>query len=89
MGIDIQKEIGREDKPLTRADVERILREVVVISAKSRSYTHLVKPAELHSPLQSSSRLAPFIHPWARVTTRLLQAVEDSGLATSGMPGAR
>lgn len=34
-------------------------------------------------------RLAPFIHPWARVTTRLLQAVENIGLATSGMLGAR
>jgi transposase len=34
-------------------------------------------------------RLAPFIHPWARVTTRLWQAVENIGLATSGMLGAR
>jgi hypothetical protein len=34
-------------------------------------------------------RLAPFIHPWARVTTRLLQAVENIGLAPSGMLGAR
>src|SRR5436309_7814598 len=36
-----------------------------------------------------TERLAPFIHPWARVTTRLLQAVENIGLATSGMLGAR
>jgi transposase len=36
-----------------------------------------------------TERLAPFIHPWARVTTRLLQAVENSGLATSGMLAAR
>src|SRR6266487_602993 len=34
-------------------------------------------------------RLAPFIQPWARVTTRLFQAVENIGLATSGMLGAR
>src|SRR5207302_144003 len=32
---------------------------------------------------------APFIQPWARVTTRLFQAVENIGLATSGMLGAR
>src|SRR5437588_2081747 len=36
-----------------------------------------------------TERLAPFIHPWARVTTRLVQAVENIGLATSGMLGAR
>jgi Transposase len=34
-------------------------------------------------------RLVPFIQPWARVTTRLFQAREDIGLATSGMLGAR
>lgn len=36
-----------------------------------------------------TERLVPFIQPWARVTTRLLQAMEDIGLATSGMLGAR
>ena len=36
-----------------------------------------------------TERLAPFIQPWARVTTRLFQAVENIGLATSGMLGAR
>lgn len=36
-----------------------------------------------------TERLAPFIQPWARVTTRLSQAVENIGLATSGMLGAR
>lgn len=36
-----------------------------------------------------TERLAPFIRPWARVTTRLLQAVEAIGFATSGMAGAR
>ena len=36
-----------------------------------------------------TERLAPFIQPWARVTTRLFQAVEDIGLATSGMLGMR
>jgi len=36
-----------------------------------------------------AERLAPFIRPWARVTTRLLEAVEAIGLATSGMLGAR
>jgi len=36
-----------------------------------------------------TERLAPFIHPCARVTTRLFQAVENIGLATSGMLGAR
>jgi Transposase len=34
-------------------------------------------------------RLVPFIQPWARVTTRFFQAMEDIGLATSGMLGAR
>jgi hypothetical protein len=36
-----------------------------------------------------TERLVPFIQPWARVTTRLFQAMEDIGLATSGMLGAR
>jgi len=36
-----------------------------------------------------AERLAPFIQPWARVTTRFFQAVEHIGLATSGMLGAR
>ena len=36
-----------------------------------------------------ASRLAPFIQPWARVTSRLFEAVEKLGLATSGMLGAR
>ncbi len=36
-----------------------------------------------------TERLAPFIRPWARVTTRLLQAVEVIGFATGGMAGAR
>jgi transposase len=36
-----------------------------------------------------TERLVPFIHPWARVTTRFFQAMEDIGLATSGMLGAR
>jgi transposase len=36
-----------------------------------------------------TERLAPFIHPWARVTTRLFQAMEQIGLATGGMLGAR
>ena len=34
-------------------------------------------------------RLVPFIEPWARVTTRLFQAMQQIGLATSGMLGAR
>src|SRR5215831_7928721 len=34
-----------------------------------------------------TERLAPFIEPWARVTTRLFQAIENIGLATSGMLG--
>jgi transposase len=36
-----------------------------------------------------AERLAPFIQPWARVTTRFFQAVEQIGLAPSGMLGAR
>jgi len=36
-----------------------------------------------------TERLAPFIQPWARVTTRLFQEVENIGLATSGMLGTR
>ena len=36
-----------------------------------------------------TERLAPFIQPWARVTTRLFQEVENIGLATSGMLGMR
>jgi transposase len=36
-----------------------------------------------------TERLTPFIQPWARVTTRFFQAMEDIGLATSGMLGAR
>jgi hypothetical protein len=32
-----------------------------------------------------TERLAPFIQPWARVTTRLFKEVENIGLATSGM----
>ncbi len=36
-----------------------------------------------------TERLDPFIHPWARVTTRLFQAAQQIGLATSGMLGAR
>jgi transposase len=36
-----------------------------------------------------TERLAPFIEPWARVTTRLFQAMKQIGLATSGMLGAR
>ena len=36
-----------------------------------------------------TARLVPFIQPWARVTTRFFQAMEDIGLATSGMLGAR
>ncbi len=34
-------------------------------------------------------RLAPFIEPWARVTTRFFLAMENIGLATSGKLGAR
>src|SRR2546430_9605550 len=34
-------------------------------------------------------RLVPFIQPWARVTTRFFQAMEQIGLATSGRLGAR
>lgn len=36
-----------------------------------------------------TERLTPFIQPWARVTTRLFQEVENIGLATSGMLGTR
>jgi transposase len=36
-----------------------------------------------------TERLAPFIDPWARVTTRFFQAMENIGLATSGKLGAR
>lgn len=36
-----------------------------------------------------TERLTPFIEPWARVTTRFFQAMEQIGLATSGMLGAR
>ena len=35
-----------------------------------------------------TEQLAPFIQPWARVTTRLFQEIENIGLATSGMLGA-
>ena len=34
-------------------------------------------------------RLAPFLEPRARVTTRLFQSVQSIGLATGGMLGAR
>ncbi len=34
-------------------------------------------------------RIAPFLEPWARVTTRLHQMVQVIGLATGGMLGAR
>src|SRR5712692_6047697 len=34
-------------------------------------------------------RIAPFVEPWARVTTRLYQRVQVIGLATGGMLGAR
>jgi transposase len=36
-----------------------------------------------------TERLVPFIQPWARVTTRFFQAMEQIGLATSGRLGAR
>jgi transposase len=36
-----------------------------------------------------TERLTPFIEPWARVTTRFFQAMQQIGLATSGMLGAR
>ena len=36
-----------------------------------------------------TERLAPFIRPWARATTRFIQAVETIGFATGGMLGAR
>ena len=34
-------------------------------------------------------RIAPFVEPWARVTTRLSESVQTIGLATGGMLGAR
>ncbi len=36
-----------------------------------------------------AERLAPFVEPWARVTTRLYQSVQTIGFATGGMLGAR
>jgi transposase len=36
-----------------------------------------------------AERLTPFIEPWARMTTRLRQAIEAIGLATSGELGSR
>ncbi len=36
-----------------------------------------------------ASRLAPFIEPWARMTTRLSQTIAAIGLATSAELGAR
>ena len=36
-----------------------------------------------------AERLAPFLAPWARMTTRLCQAIEVVGLATCGELGAR
>src|SRR2546426_3284531 len=36
-----------------------------------------------------AERLAPFIEPWARMTTRLSQTIEAIGLATCGELGAR
>jgi transposase len=36
-----------------------------------------------------TERLAPFVAPWARRTTRLAQALFDLGRATCGKPGAR
>src|SRR5215469_2798529 len=36
-----------------------------------------------------TERLAPFIEPWARMTTRLTQALFDIGRATCGKLGAR
>lgn len=36
-----------------------------------------------------AERLAPFLAPWARMTTRLCQAIEGLGLATCGELGAR
>jgi transposase len=36
-----------------------------------------------------TERLVPFVEPWARVTSRFFQAMEQIGLATSGMLGAR
>src|SRR5260221_11575599 len=34
-------------------------------------------------------RIAPFVEPWARVTTRLSESVQTIGFATGGMLGAR
>jgi hypothetical protein len=34
-------------------------------------------------------RIAPFVEPWARVTTRLFESVQIIGLATGGKLGAR
>jgi len=34
-------------------------------------------------------RIAPFVEPWARVTTRLSESVQSIGFATGGMLGAR
>lgn len=36
-----------------------------------------------------TERLAPFIEPWARMTTRLAHALQSIGLATSGEAGTR
>jgi len=36
-----------------------------------------------------TERLGPFLEPWARMTTRLMQALFDIGRATCGKPGAR
>src|SRR5215469_4379830 len=36
-----------------------------------------------------TERIAPFVKPWARVTTRLSERVQTIGLATGGMLGAR
>ncbi len=36
-----------------------------------------------------SERLSPFVEPWAQVTTRLFEAVQSVGLATSGELGTR
>ena len=36
-----------------------------------------------------TERLAPFLEPWARMTTRFSQTIEAVGLATSGELGAR
>lgn len=36
-----------------------------------------------------TERLLPFVHPWARMTTRLCQSIEALGLATCGELGVR